>query len=109
MDNVIPFASELRLKPGQAQWHSTEPDGGPDVGIMVGIDATRQLWVGEIPRATWEEFAPESHVLGADDGWWIVLYSPDGKELIGKALDSETAISLAETIAAALRGEAHAS
>ena len=36
------------LQPGQVQWHSSEEDGGPDVGIMIGLGGGKELWLGEL-------------------------------------------------------------
>lgn len=41
---------------GQVQWHSSEEDGGPDVGILVGLGDGKALWLGEIA---------DGHGLGA--------------------------------------------
>jgi hypothetical protein len=34
-------------RPGYVVWHSSEEDGGPDVGITVGLGDGKMLWVGE--------------------------------------------------------------
>lgn len=36
------------LEIGQIQWHSSEEDGGPDVGIMLRLNETQCLWFGEL-------------------------------------------------------------
>lgn len=43
-------AQDLRgaLERGQVQWHCSEEDGGPDVGIMVGLGGGKELWLGEL-------------------------------------------------------------
>lgn len=33
---------------GHVQWHSSEEDGGPDVGIMLRLNETQALWLGEL-------------------------------------------------------------
>lgn len=35
-------------KIGQVQWHCSEADGGPDVGILLGLSEGKMLWVGEM-------------------------------------------------------------
>lgn len=32
---------------GQVQWHGSDEDGGPDVGILIGLSADHHLWLGE--------------------------------------------------------------
>ena len=33
---------------GQVQWHCSDEDGGPDVGILLGLSGGKMLWVGEM-------------------------------------------------------------
>jgi len=40
--------TEKALQAGQVQWHTSEEDGGPDVGIMVGLGGGKLLWCGEL-------------------------------------------------------------
>lgn len=63
-----------KLNLGQVQWHSSEEDGGPDVGIMVGLRGGSHLWIGELSRSRWEEAGGDQMGLGSDMGSWIVLY-----------------------------------
>lgn len=35
-------------KAGEVQWHCSDEDGGPDVGILVGLPDEALLWVGEL-------------------------------------------------------------
>lgn len=74
---------ENRLNPGQIQWHTSEEDGLPDVGMLLQIDAEHSLWVGEISRALWGS-SHEATELSGDGGWWIVQYGPHGPHIIGK-------------------------
>jgi hypothetical protein len=32
---------------GQVQWHGSDDDGGPDVGILIGLSVDHHLWLGE--------------------------------------------------------------
>ena len=52
------------LDVGQVQWHSSEEDGGPDVGILLRLSADHHLWLGELLAAE-------------GDGFGFVLYGPD--------------------------------
>ena len=36
---------------GEVQWHSSDEDGGPDVGILLGLGGDKMLWVGEMLNA----------------------------------------------------------
>lgn len=47
MDSPEPI-EDHELAAGQVQWHSSEEDGGPDVGIMIGLGDGRALWFGEL-------------------------------------------------------------
>lgn len=35
------------FKPGYVVWHSSEEDGGPDVGLTIGLGNGKLLWIGE--------------------------------------------------------------
>lgn len=75
-------ANEIEI--GQIQWHTSEEDGPPDVGMLLRIDEHNHLWVGEITRCMWEERGGEE--LGSDGGWWIIHYGKDTTRVIGKCL-----------------------
>jgi hypothetical protein len=52
------------LSVGQVQWHCSEEDGGPDVGILLRLSESEHLWVGEL--------------LDAEGGGvGFVVYGPD--------------------------------
>lgn len=51
---------------GHVQWHSSEEDGPPDVGVLLRLDENDSLWCGEITR----EFAEEWDI--EELGWWLV-------------------------------------
>ncbi|NII59806.1 hypothetical protein [Sphingomonas aerolata] len=44
---AVKVAQETMTQPGYVVWHSSEEDGGPDVGITVGLGDGKMLWVGE--------------------------------------------------------------
>lgn len=44
---AVTVAQEAMTRPGYVVWHSSEEDGGPDVGITVGLGDGKMLWVGE--------------------------------------------------------------
>jgi hypothetical protein len=55
-------------------------DGGPDVTVLVGGDATRARLLDEIPRASWLEFSGHAAYAGAD-GWDSALLLAGGERL----------------------------
>ena len=55
---------EQMSQPGRVTWHSSEEDGGPDVGLTVGLGDGKMLWIGE--RSSKE-----------GDGMGLLVYSPD--------------------------------
>lgn len=60
---------------GGITWHSSEEDGGPDVGISVCLGLNDRLWCGEISRALYEECGGDESFNG-DGGWFLVRYDP---------------------------------
>lgn len=43
------MSSEIEeLAVGQVQWHCSEPEGGPDVGILLNLGGGNMLWLGEM-------------------------------------------------------------
>jgi len=44
---AVTVAEETMTRPGYVVWHSSEEEGGPDVGITVGLGEGKMLWVGE--------------------------------------------------------------
>lgn len=82
-------------------WHSSDPDGGPDVGISMGLGQGRMLWAGEISRSRHAEGGEEVAALGCDGGWWILLYGSLEVTIVGKAVDAESAREMIEAIGGA--------
>lgn len=84
---------------GSVLWHSSEEDGGPDVGIQVGLGAGWSLYMGERADATLED-----HGIGEElrASWWIVLYGPRTQRIIGAVPDVYEAREAVEEIAARL-------
>lgn len=39
--------SDLATEAGRVAWYTSEIDGGPDVGISVGLGSGKVLWLGE--------------------------------------------------------------
>lgn len=75
---------------GRVLWFSSEDDGGPDVGISVGLGGGKALWVGEATTGR---------------GWHIALDDGDSRTIIGLApddLETPLAVSFAEDIAGAI-------
>jgi len=93
------------LEPGQQRWHSSEEDGGPDVGIEIGMPDGSTLWVGEISTSLWD--ASGCGVLAPDGGWWLVHYPKDRDAyVIGPVLDTWRDHGGVDYLAAALRARA---
>ena len=91
---------------GQITWHCSEEDGGPDVGIGLGLGDGRMLWVGEITRSRHEEAGEDAAALGSDGGWWLILYGPDSSEVLAKMVNCEAANALMDTLTPVLRAAA---
>lgn len=58
------------LSIGQVQWHSSEEDGGPDVGILLRLSETHHLWLGETLDSE------------LDDPCGVVIYGPHGEKTV---------------------------
>lgn len=90
--------------PGDIVWHCSEEDGGPDVGLHIGVAPDVTLWAGEISLRTWEGFPDETKAaLGNDGGWWILLYAGKETFVLGKCGETYEAREALEKIALALR------
>ena len=80
------------LEVGQVQWHSSEEDGGPDVGVAVGLPGGLILWAGEISDRLHSEDSDGDGCpadLGENVGWWLVLFGRDSSTVIGRVLRYE--------------------
>lgn len=85
---------------GKITWHSSEEDGGPDVGMMLGLGGGQALWVGEITRRAHEDGGEAVSALGSDGGWWLATYP--GPQILAKFADAETAREFFEQLTAAI-------
>lgn len=81
---------------GSVLWHSSEEDGGPDVGIQVGLGSGFSLYLGEVSNATLREHGVPPEY---PDGWWMVLYGPSDEWIIGAVPDQYVARDAIEHIA----------
>lgn len=68
---------------GGLTWHSSEEDGGPDVGISVYLGPDDRLWAGEISRRTFEEWDGDLN-FDDDAGWFLVRYVGKERKIIAK-------------------------
>lgn len=86
---------------GFVTWHSSDEDSGPDVGISIGLGRDRgMIWIGEVTRDRWEQGGEEVATLGADDGWWLMVYPEKGPpEIVGRFISTEAARDFADTLA----------
>lgn len=91
---------------GQIVWHSSDEDGGPDVGAAIGT-GNGEIWVGELSRRRWEMGGAEAMGLGRDDGSWIVFYPHGGGEavLLGRCPADVLHSEIADLFANMLRPE----
>lgn len=60
---------DRELSIGQVQWHSSEEDGVPDVGILLRLSEGEELWFGELLNAE-------------GGGHGFVLYGPGDKRRV---------------------------
>lgn len=91
----------MNLDVGQVQWHSSEENSGPDVGILLRLDASQFLWAGEITRDEWTAAGPDAEELGDDFGWWAILFEEGGdrRTVLGRFVDQYTALDFIEKLA----------
>lgn len=75
---------------GFVTWASSDEDGGPDVGITVGLGPELgHLWLGEITRDRFESDGCDQYADN-DMGWWLMHYKPKGEPfVIGKLLSED--------------------
>lgn len=90
---------------GQVQWHCSEEDGGPDVGLLLRLDASQYLWAGELLRDDWEDAGPDAAALGDDSGFWAILYEEGGKRktVLGRFIEQTVAQDFIEKMAMIIR------
>lgn len=100
MSEVFDEATER----GKITWHCSEPGGGPDVGMTLGLGDGRALWVGDITKATWSEGGEDVAALGTDGGWWLIIYEPESR-VLGKMVDAFAAQDFIERMAATIGSE----
>lgn len=86
---------------GGITWHSSEEDGGPDVGISVFLGGGKRLYCGEISRKLYDDENGDANFDG-DGGWFLVLYDP-APRLIAKMGERQHSHDLMELIGWAAR------
>lgn len=86
---------------GGVTWHSSEDDGGPDVGISVYLGDGKRLWCGEISRSLFDECGG-SEWFDDDGGWFLVVYGPKAN-LVAKVGDKDQMKDMIEMLATAAR------
>jgi len=87
---------------GGVTWHSSEEDGGPDVGISVYLAPDDRLWCGEISRRLFEGHDGSAH-FDSDGGAFIVRFNGKDTTLIAKCADLDTGREFVEQVAAWVR------
>jgi hypothetical protein len=89
-DAVAVTGADADLQIGQVQWHSSEEDGGPDVGILLRLDADHHLWWGEL-------------LAGEGDGFGAVIYGPGNERKAFETAYDELRQVFEDYVAPALR------
>lgn len=88
---------------GHVVWHSTDEDGGPDVGMSLGLGGDKAMWVGEITNEEWDELDPgQRATLGGGRGDTYLMLYPDRVPL-ARFTDPGTAQDFIEAVAAAIQ------
>jgi hypothetical protein len=85
---AMPSADEAYRR-GYVVRHCSEVDGGPDIGMSLGLGRGRALWVGEITRDAHAGAGEDAAALGDDTGWWLMTY-PD-RIALAKFVNAERA------------------
>lgn len=84
-------------------------EGGSTVGWEFNLGNGRLVWAGELSRQAFSELEPEQQTAMHDDyGWFIVLYKRTESKVLGKAVDEDAAMALAEMIGMSLLAESAA-
>ncbi len=87
MDEQMEHAQLVQM--GNICWHSSEEDGGPDVGISLGL-GDGMLFVGEVP--------------GLIGGWSMAYYPAVGDRVdIAETVNPEEARDILEKLALVIR------
>lgn len=94
---------EVSEEIGRLEWHCSEEDGLPDVGVSLAIAPGIELWCGEVPRARWDTASEDVQGIGNDGGWWLAIYKSDEVVLVGKVGQHEGRALLEDELAPALR------
>ena len=88
---------------GRVTWLSSEEEGGPDVGLILGLGDGRSLFLGELPNATLEEHGVDPGHEGS--GWWWMLYGKTAVDsaILGPASDTDDARQAFNTLEQIIR------
>lgn len=86
---------------GGITWHSSEEDGGPDVGVSVYLGEGRRLWCGEVSRSLFEE-CDGAEWFPNDMGCFLVYYDP-APRLLAKVGDYDQAREFIDVLAMVAR------
>jgi len=86
---------------GGVTWHSSEDDGGPDVGVSLYLGDGKRLWCGEISRDLYDSCRGFDYFDG-DGGRFLVFYDPSPR-LLAKIGDYDQAREFIEALAFAVR------
>jgi hypothetical protein len=93
-------SSDPGYEVGSTMWHCSEEDGGPDVGINVGLGGGYSLYCGEMSKSALEDHGIDLTVF--PDSWWVVLFAPGEQWIIGAVPEAYVAREALEHIAGRL-------
>lgn len=87
---------------GKITWLSSDEDGGPDVGLILGLGDGASLYVGEISnRELRDQGLDEAEHSGT--GWWVTLHTRGGFQIVGPVADTEAARELVDHVFAGVQ------
>lgn len=94
-----------RPRAGEICWHSSEAEGGPDIGIEVGLTESESLYVGELSRETLIEAGVSPEVVDGVSGAWVSIVDDQGIRVLAftaSTQDGDEARDLVYAIANAI-------
>lgn len=80
---------EDRAARGAVVWHCSEEEGGPDVGMSLGLGDGRALYMGELADETIEACGIDPGHDGT--GWWLALDTASEMVVFGAVVDQDNA------------------
>jgi hypothetical protein len=93
---------------GTLTQHVSGDEDGPTCGWSFNVGDGRIVYGGEITRRRFAELDPEHRAALGNSimGWFLMLYSPDGVRVLGKASDEDAARDAVEWVGRGMSREA---